>query len=160
MASPGSCEYAASVAKGAAQQNSAEFKVLSSKMCWDAVKHIAVLAGVIDDAKAKNLPHTNMIRLSDKVVAHPDAMGTVPPGHVLGFFEGDRLIHAMVSVGEGKAAGNKNDCIGAGGPVGWEVLDLKGGLKWGKEGINAPKGAGVSRAVAVRHRPITELQSA
>jgi hypothetical protein len=160
MASPGTCEYAGSVAKGAAQQNSQEYKVLSAKMCWDAVKHVAVLAGVIDDARANGLAHTSMIRLSDKVVAHPDAMGNLPAGHVLGFFEGERLIHAMVSIGEGKAAGNKNDCIGVGGPVGWEVLDLKGGLKWGKDGIQAPKGAGVSRAVTVHHRPITDLKTA
>lgn len=154
----------AKVAKTCATQKSTqEYRMLSSLMCWDAVLHVAMLAGVIPDRRYQTLkgkPQT-LVNTNDPAVTDAAGMKAVPAGHAIGFFEDDggtpKIIHCMVSTGSGKAAGNKNDCVGVGSMVGWEELDLAAGLSWSGSGIQAPKGEGVTRAVTVHHRPITRL---
>jgi hypothetical protein len=67
-------------------------------------------------------------------------MAALPVGHAIGFFDGERLVHMMLGVGDGQAAGNKNDCIGMGHPAGWEVLDLRS-LRWNQDGSITAAGA-------------------
>ncbi|MSU57902.1 MAG: hypothetical protein EXS35_06920 [Pedosphaera sp.] len=146
-----------------------EYLMLSSLMCWDAVMHVALLAGVIDDAKyksSKGRPDT-LANSADIQVTDAGAMANLPAGHALVFYETKNgipvPIHAMISIGGGRAAGNKNDCVGVGKSVGWEVLDLSAGLSWSGGGVQAPLGANpttgqmVHRAVKVHHRPITGM---
>ena len=165
----GTCAYAASVARGCVA-DSQEFRKLSSMMCWDAVTHCALLAGIIDQNKYKLLKgygrHTRLIRTSNTVVANAGAMAIVPQGHIIGFFEDQTMIHVMLSTGFGMAAGNKNDCVGVGRSVGWQVVNLQTGLKWVTGGhIKAPRGPNnrgviIERDVNVYHRPITDLRFA
>ena len=37
----------------AAKKSSQEYRMLSSLMCWDAVLHVAMLAGVIADKRSR-----------------------------------------------------------------------------------------------------------
>ena len=87
---PGTCMSAADVAKNcAAQTNSAEYQMLSSKMCWDAVTHCALLAGVIEQDKAAALSgagHDRLVNASHSAINNASDMGKVPKGHVIGFF--------------------------------------------------------------------------
>lgn len=93
-------------------------------MCWDAVAYCQVQAGRPDPGDITVDNHDGVISAVDPVVADQGEMQHVPQGSFVGFFEGDRLIHAMICVGAGMAAGNKNACIGVGSPIGWEILDL------------------------------------
>jgi hypothetical protein len=163
----GTCEYAASVARETATKDgSAEFQQLSSMMCWDAVAHVALLAGIVDQSKYKSLMgsgHVKLVRTSDPAIDNAAAMKNVPEGHILGFFSDGEMIHAMLSTGGGMAAGNKNDCVGQTfASVGWQNLDLRTGLNWGAGNVNAPKGVTpggemLTRSVTVHHRAITGL---
>jgi hypothetical protein len=164
MPGPGTLAYAASVAKGSAADplKSAEGKQLSSMMCWDAVLHCARLADVIDEGTYKGIlgkqtPDNHvLVSPSDKAIGSAGEMGGVPEGHAIGFFTKPKgtwlMIHAMVSVGGGKAAGNKNACLGIGSPVGWEVIDLKT-LPWGQGFVKR----GTEQIYAF-HRPLTDLK--
>ncbi len=124
----------------------ADYLDLSSRMCWDAAAACVVRAG-------GNTPQPgtitadhfgSFVRLTDPLVSDADAMRKVAQGALLGFVETRDgkpvLVHAMVAVGHGMAAGNKNDCIGVGKSVGWEILDLAGELQWidGVQAIQAP----------------------
>ena len=162
MAGPGTLQYAASVAKNAAAYpKSAEWEKLSQSMCWDAVAHCAHLAGVLDNARYKavtgqqNRDNHVLVRTTDPSVANAGAMASVPEGHAICFFTQVKgawiMIHAMISTGGGSAAGNKNACLGIGGPIGWEVLDLKT-LNWGQGFVK--RGA---EQIHVHHRPITDV---
>ena len=123
-----------------------DYRDLSARMCWDAAASCVVRAG-----GATPRPGTitadrfgDYVRLTDPIVGDADAMRKVPQGTLLGFVElrngTPTLVHAMVATGHGLAAGNKNDCVGVGKSVGWEILDLAGGLKWidGAKAISAP----------------------
>ncbi len=93
------------------------FLNLSSKMCWDAVLYCGYLAKLTDqEGNGKNI-----IDSSASLVTNSSG---IPGGHIIGFFQDDDLKHAMISTGNGYAAGNKNDCMGIGNPVGWEELEL------------------------------------
>ena len=166
---PGSCNDAAKVAQATTNKGTQEYMMLSSLMCWDAVMHCALLAGVINEAKykaSKGRPAT-LANTADPQVPDAGGMVNLPAGHAIVFYENKNgtwvAIHAMVSVGGGRAAGNKNDCVGVGASVGWEVLDLATGLAWQGGGIQAPLGTNpktgqmVHRAVRLHHRPITSM---
>jgi hypothetical protein len=160
---PSGLDVAKTGQKWATQKSSKEYRELSSLMCWDAVFCLAKLAGVISEKRYQSLKGNSafLVSATDPSVTDAAAMRKVAAGDVLGFFEGEgsnsKMIHAMVATGSGKAVGNKNDCVGVGNFVGWEELDLAGGLNWSGSGIQAPKGVGVTRAVTVHHRPITRL---
>ena len=136
-------------------------KKLNEEMCWNAVVLCARLSKVINEEESKKLKPQNGIEYKmysnfvdpekDTLVRNVEEMVKVPKGSFIGFFEtlskeeehqsiklkaGDKiLIHAMLAVGDGKAAGNKNSCIGIGSFVGWEILNLAGDLRW-MEGDN------------------------
>jgi hypothetical protein len=173
QATTGTTKEAAQVAVGAANlRNSHEWKKLTSLMCWDAIFHCAYLAGIINHSKYKALlasPNRqfHLVRYTDSTINNATAMKAIPPGHAIGFFVEEqnktwRMIHVMLSVGDGKAAGNKNDCIGVGSMVGWEVLDLANELKWEGDGVKGAYGKDNNneisyRDIYLRHRPITDL---
>ncbi|WP_338927538.1 hypothetical protein [Mycetohabitans endofungorum] len=107
----------------------------------------------------------DMVTLSDKQINSAEALQSLPPGHVLGFFdlakkEEDQLVHVMISTGHGKAAGNKNACLGFGQPSGWEELDLcqQPKLQWQDGKVNQLKDNGdVHRSLIVTHREISKI---
>lgn len=74
-----------------------------------------------------------------------DALRAIPEGATIGFFDGSTLVHVMLSLGNGHAAGNKNGCIGMGSPIGWEALDLSAG--WNATNFGP-------RNLTVRYRPL------
>jgi len=107
---------AANIAREAARGgNSTYFGALSQQMCWDAV------------AACQGRPPGRHIDENAQVVANMDALRTIPEGATIGFFDGGTLVHAMISLGGGSAAGTKNACVGLGNPIGWEILDLTQG---------------------------------
>jgi hypothetical protein len=147
------------------QPNEPCFKDLSAETCWVAAALCALKAGAISHQQFSDICNldrswpTAFVPLDFPVIAGPEEMMRVPRGSFLGFFDiGDglaQLIHAMVAVGHGKAAGNKSACIGTGAPVGWEILDLANGLRWVSDEnfFNAvPTGHTGMRPVQVRYR--------
>ncbi|GIV59478.1 MAG: hypothetical protein KatS3mg043_0567 [Rhodothermaceae bacterium] len=151
----------------ATNRNSTGYLNLSAQMCWDAVVLCAHASGAIDRKtyqRLQNITATNFssfVRMIDPIVGDAAAMRRIPQGSFLGFIEHKNniptLIHAMIAVGHGLAAGNKNACIGIGNPVGWEILDLAGRLNWvpGTNCFNtAPPGQPGQRLVQIRYRTL------
>jgi hypothetical protein len=126
---------------------------LSGLMCWSAAIRCALNAGCITPARAQLLEHidwgedfSSFVSRSDTRVSNAEEMRQVPEGAFIAFIRVDppdpyfrfvhdyrgkrHIIHAMISLGDGKAAGNKNSCIGIGRHVGWECLDLAEQLNW------------------------------
>jgi hypothetical protein len=155
-----------SKAREVANQGSSEFPKISGLMCWDAVAYCARLAGIISEGRWNQLKGapgeiyaTNFSRVPGP------SLSTLSPGTMLGFFEDSgghkKLIHAMIYLGNNEAAGNKNNCIGIGNSIGWEILNLNR-LDWTPEGsITAPNtggGGGKNRLLTLHSRAITELK--
>ncbi len=120
-------QKAAGYARDCATSQTGDYFQLSSLMCWDAVVLCAVNTGAIPtklDITATQF--SNFVQMTDPLVADPIAMRRVPQGSFLAFIENSggspKLIHAMMAVGQGMAAGNKNACVGIGGPVGSDLL--------------------------------------
>lgn len=149
----GSADQLTAYADAATKKNSEQFHTLSSLMCWSAVIRCAQYAGAITKDRADRLERINwkedfssFVSHSDTLVRTPHEMLMVPPGAFIAFyrvdqpdprhrFENDwlgkrRIVHAMLSLGYGHAAGNKNSCIGIGHDVGWERLNLVYDLNW------------------------------
>jgi hypothetical protein len=124
---------AAAIAREAARGQGTYFTALSEQMCWDAV------------AACQNRPPGQYIDQSDRRVANADELRNIPEGATIGFFTPGTLVHVMISLGNGEAAGNKNACIGVGSPIGWEILDLM--LNWNGSDFGP-------RNLAVRFRPL------
>jgi hypothetical protein len=147
---------------------SADYRILSARTCWDAVKYCALKSGVIDRRTHNRLSaYQDLITNSNSQIRSAEEMRCLPPGHVIGFFKhaSPVSIHAMISTGEGMAAGNKNDCIGVGNFVGWEELDLAHGLRWtpsgeviGPLGIDE-EGGQASQLLTLRHRPLESVRN-
>jgi hypothetical protein len=137
---------AARYARDAATDRTALYRELSALMCWDAVARCMELAGTMIHPKTiRGDLYAHVVSSDDPTIGDRGTMQHVPQGAFIGFFDGDRLIHAMIGVGYGMAAGNKNACIGIGGPVGWEILNLADELDWGNVG---------ARNLTVRYRPM------
>ena len=162
--------HAANFARKMSSPTSAEYINLSGLMCWDAVMYCALRAGIIDQRKYDRLRgDQDLVALSDFAVAGPNAMYRLEPGNAIGFFwstpQGVTMVHAMLCVGKGLAAGNKNKCVGAGNFVGWEILDLINGFDknkgYGWHGdtgtITAPGLTEPTRELMVRYCPISYL---
>lgn len=125
---------AANIAREAARgPNSTCFNALSEQMCWDAV------------AACQGREPGRHIDDSAELVASDDALRSIPEGATIGFFDSGTLVHAMISLGGGSAAGTKNGCIGMGNPIGWEILDLT--LGWHSSTFGP-------RHLTVRQRPL------
>ena len=151
------------------ERGSDVWKKLTSLQCWDGVLICALESGEITESTfnaLKNIyanSYSTYISKSDPVVRNRQGMMNVPRGSFLGFIDisdpRNPLIHAMVAIGEGKAAGNKNDCIGIGSMFGWEILDLAHKLRW-LEGENCfeakrgfkPDGSPKLRKIQIRYR--------
>lgn len=127
-------------------------------MCWDAV------IKCVNDSGATSLGNPTIQRNSfaafvsttaDPKVNSAQEMQNVPEGALIGFVEdkgpgkGDALVHAMISTGQGYAAGTKNACMGIGSAIGWENLDLAP-LKWVSGGFNL----GTKQLIRVYYRAI------
>jgi len=141
-------KIAAQIARDAATGKGQDYLQLSAMMCWDAVVECQIKAGVAKPNSIEFNNYKHVISLNDTPVTGVDEMRRVPQGAFIGFFEGDRLIHAMMATGAGFGAGNKNACLGIGNPVGWEILDLGNLVVWGSGG------AATTRNLQVRYRAL------
>jgi hypothetical protein len=126
---------AARFARDAATDRTALWRELSALMCWDAVARCMELAGrPVRPRHISGNTCSHVISIHDQQITDRGTMQGIPQGSFIGFFDGGRLIHAMIAVGFGMAAGNKNACINLGSPVGWEILNLADDLDWGNVG--------------------------
>ena len=141
---------AAQIARDAATEQSEFYLALSSMMCWDAVIAAQTKAGVKKPKPVTVDKSDHVIKLSDPAVTSKGEMQKVPQGAFIGVFRGGTLVHAMIATGAGIAGGNKNECIGIGSPVGWELLNLAQDLKWEAGGFKDPGG----RQHLVRYRAV------
>lgn len=142
---------AAQIARDSATQKSDFYMGLSALMCWDAVIETYAKAGIKKPAKPiSGTDCAAVISLTDTPVTSKAEMQKVPQGAFLGFFRDGTLVHAMIATGAGIAAGNKNACIGIGGPVGWELLNLAEDLKWEAGGFRDPG----NRLFLLRYRAV------
>ncbi|ALD43076.1 MULTISPECIES: hypothetical protein [Serratia] len=128
------------------QENTEEYLSLSGEMCWDAVVLCAHRSGALSKAKYKQLwltvfdkQYRHFVSPDDTEIRTMADMLRAPQGCFIGIFSmrdaaSPRLLHAMIGTGAGFAAGNKNLCIGVGGAVGWENLNLARDLRWQPEG--------------------------
>ena len=170
----------------AADEQSDEFLALSGLICWSAVIECGRRAGAISAERARAIEHidwskdfSDFVSRDDTRVEDAAAMRRVPPGAFMAFIEVGqpdsldrligrregrrRIIHAMVSLGGGWAAGNKNLCIGIGNPVGWEILNLADDLNWlaGRtyDNVNAfPINVQKPRPIRIRFREVERFQ--
>jgi hypothetical protein len=141
---------AAQIARDAATDTQSElYFTCSNQMCWDAVIECQVRAGVKRPRRVTTQDHDHVISLSDVAVASAREMQRVPQGASIGFFRDGTLMHFMIAVGAGLAAGNKNQCIGIGNPVGSEILNLANDLHWERGGFTDR-----GKLFLVRYRPI------
>jgi hypothetical protein len=167
----------------------AEFAELSGLMCWSAVIRCALNAGAITPLKAQLLERldwkedfSKFIAPSDTRVRNADDMRKVPAGAFIAFIRVDppdpffkffnihkgkrHIVHAMLSLGNGLAAGNKNSCVGIGHHVGWERLNLADDLNWRTNGhydaIDAINGhqlnVQASLPLRIRYRELAKFQ--
>lgn len=168
------------------------YRKLSALLAWDALIECAVDAGAITRQRGRKLRRIDwredfsaLVGPADELILNAAAMRSVPAGAVIAFIEVGRadafhrseaartgtrpqgrrhIIHAMLSLGDGLAAGNKNSGIGIGEPVGWQVLDLAGSLNWLNDqpldAVNAvPLGINVFRPIRMRYRELEEFQT-
>ncbi|MCG1042898.1 hypothetical protein KQH60_10265 [Mycetohabitans sp. B8] len=144
--------------------NKKEHSALSGKMCWDAVKYCALKARIITENQYESMSgKTDLVTSSDTRIHNAGELRNMPPGRTLGFFDSDTTWHVMLTTTEGKAAGNKNDYVGIGNPVGWEELDLDK-LKWNGDGhVLAPVGRNLQsgepeyKPLVLTYRPISDI---
>src|SRR4051794_26543488 len=97
---------AAQIARDAATGQNGDFYTLSGLMCWDAVAHCMVLGGGSDPGSITSASSSHVVSTADRAITSGAEMRWVPQGAFVGFFEGSRLIHAMIATGHGFAAGN------------------------------------------------------
>ena len=162
-----------------------EYLELSSLMCWSAAIRCALNAGAITAIKAQRLESLDwsedfsaFVSRADTRVRNAAEMRSVPAGAFIAFIRVDppdayfrfiddprgkrHIVHAMLSLGNGWAAGNKNSCVGIGRHVGWEILNLADGLNWtgGKyDAINGyPLHASASLPLRIRYRELAKFQ--
>jgi hypothetical protein len=149
---------AANYAMSALDPRSQRYATLSGMMCWDAALYCHVRgAGMRNPGLPLTGPQAERyFSPYDQRVDGPGDALAIPPGALIGFFahrrrqdgsSGQTLIHAMISLGDGYAAGNKNDCIGVGNFIGWERLNLAHDLAWFGNGVRLG-----SQIITVRYR--------
>jgi hypothetical protein len=112
---------------------------LSAQMCWDAVLLCAwSVKGIhCSDIDLTRISYTvaspnsysrMFVNENEREVTSARQLMELPKGAMIGFVyrSGTKTLrHAMVHVGNGWGAGNKNDCIlRAGKSIGWEKLDM------------------------------------
>lgn len=167
-------DYAREVA---AERNGERNQYLSRLAAIDAVIACAFQAGTLDQPQADRLwdmdwwdNFSAFVGPDDQLVLNQFDLASLPAGNFLAFIEVDEpesgktegrrhLLHAMISLGEGLAAGCRNDLIEQpqDGDA-WQILDFAGGLKWlgehnGFDAIEAmPLGIAKSRRLRLRCR--------
>lgn len=164
---------------------------LSGLPSWQAVLQFAQDSRLITPELGAQLNTTHwqedfsaFVAPADTLVTDAEALRRIPPGAFVAFIEVDpaspaqrarsqppmgkrHLIHAMLHLGDGWAAGSDNyRALGIGKGQGWEVLNLADKLRWVKctDGFGAldgvPLGVKKSRLLRIRCRPIkTELSA-
>jgi hypothetical protein len=133
-------------------QDGKMYRALSCKMCWEAVCHLLHETHHLWPHQKSGIPRKpaeqqirTWVSQSNRFAENAGQLAAVPAGAVLLFIEtisgAELAVHCMLSLGQGYAAGNKNNCIGMGNPGGWEVLNLNG-LRWDliKKAFDAPAG--------------------
>ncbi|MBM4201403.1 MAG: hypothetical protein FJ189_08975, partial [Gammaproteobacteria bacterium] len=167
-------------------RDSPAFAELSALMCWSAVIRCARNAGAISSFRAERLERldwkedfADFVSPSDTLVRHADDMRQVPVGAFIAFIRVDppdawhrflhvrkgkrHIVHAMLSLGKGWAAGNKNSSVGIGHDVGWEKLNLAEHLNWvGGERYDAingyPRNVRARLPLRIRYRKLEAFQ--
>jgi hypothetical protein len=145
-------------------------RTLDRVQCWDAVKHLAMFEGIITERELQTIDAKTFVSFQCPHVRSRAEMIALPPGRVLGFFDRttpprNRIIHCMISIGRGRAAGAKNDALRPGGQA-WEILDLAA-LQWHGDRVLTPLGVHqqaqqhgvyieIKRALTIHYRPIWE----
>ena len=142
----------------------AEYGRLSGAMCWDSMLICACLAQGVNCQELQSACDSGRISISPAIMDSDnydrvfdletrdvtsvnDLLNAVTPGSFIGFVRpNNQLGHAMIYIGDGFGAGNKNDCVFSNGSIiGWERLDLRDFF-----GVDAQSNAG-TRMVA---RPV------
>lgn len=153
-----------------------------------AVIRCAKEASAITDEQAKKLTalvsqerFSALVGRNDPLVLSPQEMRNVPPGAFIAFIyvkplttpaaitrdavpEGMRyLIHVMVSLGNGRAAGTKGQNLGLPVVTGdWQEVDLSASLLWNAvphtyDAIAESLGSGSPRHLRIRYRTLEDL---
>lgn len=158
---------------------------LNRRKSWEAVIEFALAAQAITLARAEELREIdwatdfsafvppNAVRVTDA-----NAMRQIPAGAFIAFIKVDEpslfqkfmgkplgrrhLIHAVISLGDGNAAGtNNNQGIGIGKDGRWEILNLADLCQWaGGSVTGVALGTQKSRRLHVRYRPLADFQAA
>jgi hypothetical protein len=113
---------------------------LGSQTCWNAVIDCARRADAISNARARSLQFstsrtnwTGFVPPDAPDIRTPYDLDDVPRGSFIAFLErtheGLVLIHAMVYLGVGWAAGSNNAVVG--GSPAWDRINLATELHWG-----------------------------
>ncbi|PPB84311.1 hypothetical protein B0O95_104264 [Mycetohabitans endofungorum] len=151
------------------------FSFVSNLMCWNLPRYCAVKAGIISQSEYDSMHaqtgSLDVISLNDKKVNSAEALKEVPRGDVIGFFdpkapEERQLVHAMISMGEGRAIGCKNNCLPV--TVGntnafLEEVDLHTQLlqqgRWTENGevTQLADNGSVYKKLIITHRPLSEI---
>jgi hypothetical protein len=151
------------------------FDNISNLMCWNLPRYCAVKAKIIPQSEYDSMHvqtgSLDVISLNDKKVNSAEALKEVPRGDVIGFFDPNapeerQLVHAMISMGEGKAIGCKNNClpvtVGNTNAV-LEEVDLHTQLlrqgRWTENGevTQLADNGSVYKKLILTHRPLSEI---
>lgn len=90
---------------------------------WDAVKYCAKKAGIITQSQSNALSSSRMM---NKAGFKVKSLTKIPAGYLIGFYQKGRLVHMMISTGNGKAVGvNNQTAIGLGKNKVWEEISLQ-----------------------------------
>jgi|GEM_PF-1193192 len=130
-------EYASIIAR---DPGKAWVDMAGTGVCWDGVMHCALKTGIIGENKVRTVNARDvMVTVYDSRVSNANQLRNLGAGMVLGFFSGTTKepVHVMLTTGQNRAAGMKNNCVGIGDPYSWQELDLAG-LSWEDGKIRSP----------------------
>mmetsp|Transcript_56945 Transcript_56945/g.180167 ORF Transcript_56945/g.180167 Transcript_56945/m.180167 type:complete len:488 (-) Transcript_56945:191-1654(-) len=155
-------EWAARVAEegaAGAKTSSPLGRALMAKDRLNAVLHCQVLAGRKPTKPLTDQSFHHVISTADPAVAGCESLAAVPRGAVVGFFSGQRLVHLMLCLGGGRAAGKDNSQnvgVGENGFIGFETLDLTG--FWAD--TNSARTSGPGGELKLHYRELTSAVGA
>lgn len=116
----------ATTARNMIGKTDANSKKLNTLKAPDAVKYCAKKAAVITQAQSDKLKALDMINIHDQPAVN---LTQIPKGNLIGFFDAStkRMVHCMISTGNGKAVGVDNKLgTGIGVDNKWAEITLQG----------------------------------
>ncbi len=111
-------------------QQRAEALRIGAMMCWDAVMDVAQAAGGIQTrVNVQGFQYNRMFPQGSPVVANAQAAIVLPVGCFVGFITpppAQQLVHVMIHVGVGWAAGTNNGSMFPAAQLGgiWQLINL------------------------------------